>query len=132
MTISDDNLQRDDVLAIYDAEECKCLLQHFHIGHSELFLQVERVEPREIFYIHFIAVAYLHTPVRWMGANFSLGSQAECLTLLRDLKQFDDRDDEKLLREYKLYQVHLDRTQVKIVASDAFITQKPSNYKSNL
>ena len=63
----------------------RCQILHYHRRLSRLYLAVyqgKREGPA--FYLLFTDVAYMDAPMSWLGADFDIAHQADCIALMRE------------------------------------------------
>ncbi len=72
----------------------RCQILHYHRRLSRLYLAVyqgQRNEPA--FYLLFTDVAYLDAPMSWLGADFDIARQSDCIALMREAGLVGDAID---------------------------------------
>lgn len=117
------NLTYMDLSELSNPDQYLCRVSMYRIGHSELYIRISKAD--DIRYMCFGSVHYYQGPMRWQGANFSLGDKNLCCELLRThwlyREAFDDQED----RYYYLYHLFVvdppgirhGELQVRVVAS---------------
>ncbi len=62
----------------------RCQILHYHRRLSRLYLAVYQSQRNEpAFYLLFTDVAYLDAPMSWLGADFDIAQQPDCIALMR-------------------------------------------------
>ena len=72
-----------NIFNISQPDDYRCQIHHYHSRVSRLYLSVFKGQSRTpIFYLLFSDVAFFDCPVNWQGADFSIGSQDDCIELM--------------------------------------------------
>lgn len=106
----------------------RCQILHYHRRLSRLYLAVyqgQRSEPA--FYLLFTDVAYLDAPMSWLGADFDIAQQSDCIALMREAGLVGDAierfpDAYASITDYaRLYLARTPHRRARIIASSAAI-----------
>lgn len=77
------DLQSQNIFKITHPDNWICSAQHFSNGHNILKLELKSVkEKSRRLYLRFRKVRYFTGWMNWTGANFHVGSDDDCYTLL--------------------------------------------------
>jgi hypothetical protein len=101
-------------------------------GHSLLALQIHEVteEPDDATFVIFENVQYFEGYMRGLG-KFIIGSDADCLHLLKRIKGFEIVDERHLLSSFELIQINKNSDiRTRIIAQNGYIVQA-SDVSSN-
>jgi hypothetical protein len=106
----------ENILELPDPDNINCVLYSYLKGHKELY--IEAYVHNEIKYIFIDGVEYYSGPVTWKGANFRLGSEEECITLLESSTNYKDFTIKNLNEVFSLFKINTTfGTEVKILGN---------------
>lgn len=103
-------------------DEWHCQLWSYGVGHSEMQVRIYNPEGKYYRDLYFISVDFFSGPMSWVGANFKILSNEECLEVLRQTTVYDHLTDQSLIEDNVLFSVdvknsRLEQISVKIVAA---------------
>jgi hypothetical protein len=118
----------ENVFQFINPQTCNCSLHHYHIGHSELILDIRSKESPA--YLWFIGTAFVQCPTRWVDASFRTASRDQCIDTL--LQRFGKHKFVPSMADtYRLYIVDTSSVQIKILAASGYRHDSFREYLQN-
>lgn len=118
----------ENVFQFIAPQTCDCRLHKYHVGHSELILDIQSEAGSS--YLWFTGTAFVQCPTRWVDASFRTASRDECMDLL--LQRFGKQKFVPSMADtYRLYIVDTSSVQIKILAASGFRYQDFRTYQQS-
>lgn len=98
-----------NIFGIQRPEMMECTITNYKWNRQILTVKVKRENSPEVFYLRFTKVEFFAGPTIWKGADFRIGSDADCLDILQMTGRIGDFATEAHIRQlgYKLYGVDI-------------------------
>jgi hypothetical protein len=120
-----------NIFNITHPETYRCQILHYHAKLSRLYVRVTQ-ENRDtpVFYLLFTDVGYLECPTAWQGANFSIGTQDDCIALMLEVGMIGQailrfpNAYASITEVARLYTVAPPNTTLRFIASSATMLQQ--------
>lgn len=126
------NLPAKNAFEFADPRLYQCNVWSYRAGHSLMLVRVTKSwsGPEDFFYLTFESVQYFEGPLQWLGADFYIGTKAECTELLQRIDpEIPDDLVGEMVNDFRLFVVELTNLKVRILAGNAMKTRDiPPNF----
>lgn len=125
---------KDNLFHFDEPNNYFCLVVNYFLDLPQLVIEVRKLDSPEFrpdSYIIFTDIEYFEGPLKWIGANFSMGAQKELEKMMNKIKAWPDNstrthpmltfgDEDLFLKSHNLYETKsLRGTLIRIVAAGA-------------
>lgn len=115
-------------LNLANPEHCNCFIEKFDSSHSRLYIKMYDKPAGKLHHVLFGSVLFHSGPMYWMGANFRIYPEKECLALLRKFDNIKNASDSFLLQMYRLYVMQNDLFEIRILSTAAVVQDEPPKW----
>jgi hypothetical protein len=116
------------------AEHCICHVIGYAVSHSTLEIKVGYSDREnaieETHYVGFTSVEFFEGPMSWIGAEFRIADDSQCLALLKKVGRYSDIPDAYLAENFKLFVVS-GTTQAKTDVEVRILARNGGLYEQN-
>ena len=109
-----------DIFPLRGPEAYLCRVYFYQLGHSVMYVRVENLHTKKLFFVVFTGVYYFSGLLAWQGADFQIEKQEKMASFMQKLnpaKQWED----VLLQQYKSYLVPNVTPETRIIAFNAYV-----------